>query len=457
MKVSNHRGRGVAVAVYDGRSWHLLAGADLEPSVPPVEGPADRLPQSLADSAVSLGAAGVLFLVSGDVHRIEGAIPSGMSLGKANEVIRSAIAEETGSETEGLVVAGKSFEWGGSRKPFTLAGRFDGDMVEDFRAVLADGGVAFAGIASLELAIMAAWTPRRDCAFAVIGNGQSFVLPATRGANSGPMAVSCGMRHFEMDPASWISRFLRGAAFIDKSRAVSVLVLTGPGGEVASAMREAGFADVSVEDRTLWLKDAARAALASRPNKLRGAGVPTANPWEPRRRFSNGWLVLAAVAVFALPVLFSVWSHAGSKAKIARCSRLSSQYLHVEASIKKAQGELDAARRALASEKAMQRAVVEMRRPLVAFIDVAYFFCRNSGESLVLDAIEQTGTRIEVCGTFSDPEDGVRLSEGLLEYARAKGLEIVKRETAPTDSGDHAFVNRFTVVLDCAKAGEMAK
>ena len=93
----------------------------------------------------------------------------------------------------------------------------------------------------------------------------------------------------------------------------------------------------------------------------------------------------------------------------------------------------------------------------MSFIDVAYFFCKWSGESLVLESIEQKGSQIEVRGTYSDPEDGVRLNDGMVEYAKEKNMEIVRNESVHDDGGESAFVNRFKVVVDCSNVGEARK
>ena len=490
MNMKNSRSRRDAVAIHDGLAWRLVVdGEEILPSAsdgrPPSGGwpsPAKRLPGELVDAAVANGCRSVSFLVSGDVHRIDGAIPSGASLERANAEMLAAIAEETGSDMEGSLVAGFTASWPGVRKPFTLAGLFDGDASADFRDALAEAGVRFGGIASLELAMLAAWRsrldgmsadcafwnacehsrPSRDASLVVVGYGNAFVVPAPRGLNTGPRSVPCGMRHFTADPASWSMRFQRSAAIAVTDAPLHVVVVGGeaylpPVGDadqdVVAALRRTGFANVVGENAETWMRAAAHAALAPRPNRLRGVSVPVANPWEPRRRFSNGWLVAAAVFVLAMPCLFRALCEKQCERECAALAAEQGKWRPLEERIKRSQKALADARARLAKEEATQRALLGMRRPLVAFVDVAYFFCKHSGDSLVLESIVQKGERIEASGTFSDPEDGVRLNSGILEYAKEKNIDIVKNETTHGDEAENTFETRFIISLDCSGVG----
>ena len=482
MSEKKNKGRWDAVAIYDGQEWRLLSGADLRENMVPIAGGVGKLPQTLVDQATASQSRSVRFLVSGDVHRIEGAIPSGASLAKANAEMRAAIAEATGVEDDGALVAGFTLIWPGVRKPFTLAAKFDADAAEDFHATLAEAGMRCAGFASLELALLAAWRdcvngrgtvlgdssgragarPSRDASLLIVGHGHGFLVPAQRGANPGPQTVPCGMRHHAMDAANWLARFQRAAATVAKEAPLHVIALSEHGSEIKSSsigttLREAGYANVIEENSDEWLRGAARAALMSRPNRLKGAAIPVANPWELKRRFSNFWLVLVATAILALPYLFRMFCEMQTRDECAALASRQAKYRPLEEKIKNAQKSLAAAKAQLADEDAAQKALVGMRRPLVSFIDVAYFFCKWSGESLVLEAIEQNGMQIEVRGTYSDPEDGVRLNDGMIEYAKEKNMEIVKNESTHEDGGESAFVNRFKIVVDCSKVGEARK
>ncbi|MBR4258886.1 MAG: hypothetical protein IKQ17_07640 [Kiritimatiellae bacterium] len=471
-----NRGKCRGVAIHDGQAWRLLSGDDMKERIAPIPGPADKLPQTLVDQAVSASCRSIRFLVSGDVHRMEGAIPGGMSLDGANDVIRESIGEATGVEANGLLVAGLSMTWGGVRKPFTLAGKFDGDMVEDFHAALAEAGVGCAGFASLEQAMLAVWKdsldgnltpfrdregrnmprPPRNASLVIVGAGQSFLVPGPRGANSGPQTVACGLRHFSADPSNWLARFQRAMGGIDREAPLRVVAMSGLRDGIVFTLVAAGYRNATGENADDWMAAAARVASLAKPNRTQGVSVPVVNPYEPRKKFSHGWLVAVALAILVLPAVFRWTSGRLADARCRRIAMASARYRPLEDKIKKAKKALAAAEREKANELAAQRERIAARRPLVSFIDVAYFFCKHSGESLTLESIEQRGDRIEVRGTFSDPEDGVRLNKGMLEYARQKNIEVEKNESVNEAGGDSSFVSRFAITLNCGNVGREA-
>lgn len=452
MSTKTTKGRADAVAVHDGQAWRLFWGRDLCEASAPTPAPVNRLPQSFVDVLVQAECRRVRFLVSGDVHRMEGAIPSGMSLDKANAVIRSSMAETTGVETDGLVVAGRSMSWGGVRKPFTLACGFDGDWVADVHATLSEAGLVCGGFASLELAMLATWKPARDASLVVVDMGTSFVVPAPRGANPGPQTIPCGLRHFQSDAANGLARFQRAAATIGKDAPLHLVVLGGA--DLAATFAAAGYVHVIAENGDGWLRAAVRAVLLAKPNRTQGVSIPVANPYEPRKRFSQGWIVAASLAILALPAAFRLASAWQTERNCRQLAAAAAPFRPLEKRIEQAKKALSSAEAEFAREQTAQRSRIAARRPLVAFVDVAYYFCKHAGSSLTLDAIEQNGNRIDVRGTFSDPEDGVALNRGLLDYARRKNMEVVKNEFVNESAGDAAFVNRFVISLDCARVGE---
>ncbi len=452
MNAKMSKGRAEAVAIHDGQAWRLFWSRDLREMSAPQPAPVNKLPSSFVDQIVQSKCRRVRFLISGDVHRLEGAIPNGMSLDKANAVIRASMAEATGVETDGLVVAGFSMSWGGVRKPFSLACGFDGDWVADVHATLAEAGIACGGFASLELAMLATWKPARDTSLVIVGVGTSFAVPAPRGANPGPQTIPCGTRHFLSDAANGLARFRRAAATLGKDAPLHLVVLGRE--SLAATFAAAGYVHVIEENGDDWLRTAARAVLRAKPNRIRGVSIPVANPYEPRKRFSHGWIVAASLAILALPAVFRQTCEWQTERECRRLRTASAPLRPLEKRIAKAKKARTAAEAEFAGEQAAQRTRIAVRRPLVAFLDVASYFCKHSGSSLTLDAIEQNGNRIDVRGTFADPEDGVALNRGLLDYARRKNIEVVKNEFINEAVGDAAFANRFVIVLDCARVGE---
>ena len=459
MKTKKSKGRYDAVAIHDGTEWRLVrvaSGGAAE--VAAFASAANRLPPEFVDKAVQEGVGSVRFLVSGEMHRIEGAIPSGASLAKANEQIRLAISETSGVDAEGSVVAGMTFRWPGVRKPFTLAGSVDAGFAEDVHAALAEAGIVCAGFASLEIAILAVWREKMSAraSFASVCSGQALVVPASRGANGGPQTAACGLRHFASDPDNWLTRFSRTVGAVGRDDPLHLLVW-GDDAAVASKLSEAGYSQIVVEKASDWLADIAKIALRSRSNRLANTPVPVANPYEPRKKFSHGWLVAAAVLVLLLPVGYRVLCEMSTESRCAALGREMARLKPAADKVIAAQRVLAAAKAELSAEKASESSRIAMRRPLMAFIDVAYFFCKYAGGSTVLRSLVQKDDRITVEGVFADPEDGVRLNKAVLAYAKEKGIEIVENVADAEMDEESSAANRFRLVFNCAKVGEIVK
>lgn len=452
---AKRRGRFDAVAVHDGAAWRLIRlESSTADEIARIESASNRIPSEVVEKASEAQVRSIRFLLSGEMYRIEGAIPGNASLARANEQMRLAIAEASGTDAEGCLVAGMTFRWPGVRKPFTLAGRIDGDFAEDVNAALSEAGIACAGFASLEIAVLAVWRARMSsrASLACVGVSQSLVVAPARGANGGPQTAACGLRHFAADAENWLVRFMRTLGPVGKGDPLRLLTW-GDGAALAARLASAGYSHVEVEDSAAWLADVAKAAAASRANRLANTPVPVANPYEPRKKFSSGWIAAAAAAILLLPSLYRVCC---TVAVDARCRALAEERRVLEpcaSEVRAAQKALASARAELSDEKASESARIAMRRPLVAFIDVSYFFCRHAGGSTVLDSIVQRGDRISAEGVFHDPEDGVRLNKAVLAYAKERGLEIVENVADAVADEESSGANRFRLVFDCSNVG----
>ncbi len=470
----NSKGRYDAVAVHDGQSWRLVVLNGTK--VQSFASPANRLPQEFVDAAVVSKVRRILFLVSGEVHVIDGAIPNSASMAKVVEQLRIAIAEATGVDADDALVAGMTTSWPGVRRPFTAASRFDAGLAEDFRATLSDAGIACAGCASLELAFLAVWRKKVSGrqSFVSLSSSHAFVVPAPRGTNPGPQTVACGLRHFAMDNANWLTRFQRSAAAVEKGNPLHLLVLDAQerassgqdprgGGsrscatEVSTSLKNAGYENIVEESPDSWLLDAAREAYAAKPNRCRNVSLPVVNPWEPHKKFSTFWLVAAAVVVLSLPLGYRTLCERLSSSRCSEIGREAAKLKPAADKARAAQRELAKAKADLSSEKAAGVARIDMRRPLVAFVDVAYFFCKYSGDSTVLTSIRQDGDRISANGFFTDPEDGVRLGKRIVKYAKDRHIQILENSVDRESAGAGASANYFTLVFDCSKVGKEMK
>lgn len=442
------------LAVHDGLAWRLCTPAG---EIGSVESTHERLPPELLSQMRSAGCRSVRFIVSGEVYVTEGAIPKGMGFTKACETIKSSIAEVSGAESEGLIVAGVSIPWPG-RRSNTYSGAFDGVSAGHFASLLEDERIVCMGFASLELALFAAWRERglKDCAFAVVGEGNSFIIPPRRGVRTMPHSIPCGSRHCAADPETWVARLRR--SFPESADCpFHVFVLCAESSPaIRTAMQNGGIREVVDESAGDLLHRALELARKAKANRVKPSCVPVANPYEPRRLFSCGWLIAAALGILMLPVACRVICERTADLEMSAISAESVRCLPLESRVLKARKYLEASRLALERENEMIDSRIAARRPLKAFIDVAYFFCRYVGRTTVLDSIRQNGESVEVSGFFSDPEDGVSMNERLLQYCKEKNIGIVKFESLRDSESENSFLYCFSVTFDCSQCGKEA-
>ena len=459
------KGRYDAAMVHDGSAWRLFVrrGESVEETARAAS-PSDRIPEVLMEKATEARVRSVRFLISGELYTADGLVLDGLSLSKAEAAMASAVSETAGVESDGMLFIGCSCIWPGVRKPFSLIARFDADAIETLKATLDGYGMACAGFGSLETAIFAVWRGRVSgkAALAAVGFGHTLVVPAPRGANTGPQTVQCGMRHFAMDEQNWLARFQRGAASIAKAGELRIVALPARaedvqstyGAAVCDTLRDSGYGNVVEENADEWIRTAAREALSARANRIKGVALPISNPYEPRKRFSNGWIVIAALAVLAVPAAFRIACDAATEAELMRIGRESAKYAPLESRVTKARASLESAKREYERETTSMAARIAERRPLVAFVEVAHFLCRSVGPTVMLESVEEKGLKIEVRGTFTDPEDGVELGKGLMEFSKAKGIEIVESVSKKDEGVDTGSLYRFSYALDCTMVGE---
>jgi len=185
--------------------------------------------------------------------------------------------------------------------------------------------------------------------------------------------------------------------------------------------------------------------------------VPVADPHEPHRRFSNFWLAACAALVLALPVAYRACATAATRSKVASIQRECVKYRAIDEKSRRASQALAAAKEAVESERALQAARTEARRPILAFFAVARFFCKNAGGSVALESISQSGSTITVVGTFSDPEDAVLMDGKLMSFTKGNGIRIADYDIDQPEDAEGSVATRFNIVIDCTKFGEAAK
>ncbi len=437
-----------AVLIHDGARW-LLPG---EPGRA-VAAPPDAPPPALL-AAVS-GHASLRFLLAGEVRRVDAALPPGARWAEAQALVAQEAADQTGADPATLLCAGQAY--GEGRAAALLAGVFPMGRAEALRAAAEGAGLRFGGVASLELACLAAWRGRPaagGAAVALVGQGGTLVAAPPPAA---PVPVAGGLRHAAADPAVWLARFTQGARFLDAAAPLRLVVFAEADPGLAGALRaQGGFADVAEAPCDALFAEAARLAAEARPNRLGGA-LPVANPWEPRKRFSHGWIVAPCAALLALPFLYGGAQDWLMAREEARYRAAAEAFLPLERAVKAAEAREGAARRALEGERAEQTALAARRRPLAAFVQTAYFFCRHAGPSVRLEALAERDGLVTARGVYADPEDGVRLNADLAAFAGREGLRVARTVVSEGKDAEGLPLSRFEIAVDGSRLGEAGR
>ncbi len=432
-----------AILIYDGARWHL-------PGQTPVAAAPDAPPPAWLDSLAQTHTA-VRFLLEGDISRLDLTLPPRTGWDEAQTIVAQEIADQTGADPASLTPAGQAY--GAGRESALLAALFPQDRLVALREATEAAGLRFAGAASLALACAAVWRGKDGKAretLLVVGAGQTLVVPP---APATPFPVAGGLRHAAMSAEAWLERFTHGARALGAESALRVLVAGEPTIDLATTLRDVGgFADARALSAEGLLAEAAACAAKARTNRL-GEAVPVANPWEPRKRFSHAWIVTPCLLILALPYLYTGLEHLKLRAAERRYQTKAAQFLPLERATEAAQKRKDAAQRALDTENATQQTLARRRLPLAAFVQVAYFFCKHAGPTVILTGLSERDGIVTATGTSSDQEDDLALSNALTAFAETEGLRIATSSKETTKDDEGLPLTRFVYTIDCTRMG----
>ena len=432
-----------AILIHDGAQWHL-------PGQKPVSAPLDAPPAEWLKDLAKTHAA-VRFLLVGDIRRQDVALPPRAKWAEAQTLVAQELADQTGGDSTAWVIAGRSY--GEGRGAAVIAGVFETGRLAALRDAAAEAGLRFAGVAALSLAVAAAWRaqPAAKQMLVIVGSGEALVVPP---APAAPQPVPAGLRHAAVSPEAWLERFSHGTRGVGADTPLRLLTLGGEAEPLVKILHEqGGFADVQALAAEPTLKAATALAASANANSLR-ADLPVANPWVPRKRFSNAWIVLPCIALLALPYLYSWHENRTLAAETARYQTEAAQYLPLEQSTDAAQKRKAAAQRAYDNERATQQTLAARRRPLAAFVQVAYFFCRNAEPSLVLDTLTEQGGIVTATGTYVDDDEGLRLRAALTVFAEAEGLRLANTKDEAGKDAEGLPIKHFSYTIDCTRMGD---
>lgn len=457
MNTTKHKLSRTAALIHDGQHWRLFAkraGSAAPEETIAVSAPATRIPEALLEKAVDDGIRRAAVLFSAPLHRADALDASSLPLAKAREAMAAAVAESAGLDEDDFLFAGATQTWPGVRKTFSLVAALPKAAMEECHAALEEAGIETISFSSLEYAIFAAWRKRVSAKtpFAAFWESGALAIPAPRGLNAGPQYIQCGLRHFDANKESSIARFRRAIGEDAEKKELHILSF---GQNISPLLQSAGFENTVEENPGDWFGMASAQALAAKPEKHKAGVLPAVNPYASGKRFSNAWIAAAAAAVLLAPAATLLAMERQTAARLKSLATEGAKYAPLERRIAQAESELAAAKREYNLAASSMSARLAERRALVAFVNVAHFFCKTAGNTVLLDSIVQQDDKIAVRGTYSDPEDGVRLGREIIAFAKEKNIAIVENSTKRAE--DSAFKNEFAIILDCSKVGRVAK
>ncbi|MEM6499184.1 MAG: hypothetical protein AAF709_20980, partial [Pseudomonadota bacterium] len=291
------------------------------------------------------------------------------------------------------------------------------------------------GVGSLELACAVCWIAHHDRdkeSLVLFGRDHGFVLPARSLPDQpGPVGLSGGLRQLERDPEAWQTRFIRGNRFLMKGESLSVFGLGGDLKGVAALLES--IEELAKPQYPKWehlLEGAAGQAALGQANQF-SAPVPIRNPHVLRKRFNHAFIVVPCLLILIQPLLLIAGIKGMYHLTVRNFEKTAAKYAPLEARIEDAEKKRQQAQARYSSALALQQNLADRRKPMFAFIHLAYFFSKYAGDTVRLDSICDTGEGvIEVRGIYTDPEEGLTLKAELNTFASDKDLRIVRNKVA---------------------------
>ncbi len=382
----------------------------------------------------------VRILLSGEVHRLETSMPSKLTFDEVNTLLANEIAELSATDHSGLLCAGTGGEAFGVCGRCMFTGCFERTQVDRFFRQITSGGFVFDGIGLLELACLARWNTISDLereTLVLFGEESSFVFPARNiPGNPGPMSVSGGIRHALRDFETWALRFQRSCRFLEKAGFVSALLLGGSPDKMRSLLQgAAGLPELTFPDAAALLENVARMAAGVRVNS-RKASVPMVNPHVPRKRFHHAYIAAPCLLILLAPLVCSLATDTRFKHQMKSIQKKTAHYLPLEKEIKAATRKKKRTQKKVETLTASQRFLADRRKPLFAFIHMAYFFSKYAGDTVRIESIADTGGEIQVKGIYIDPEDGQHLNKELEAFVEEQGFRVIHNKMSEQENGE---------------------
>jgi hypothetical protein len=165
----------------------------------------------------------------------------------------------------------------------------------------------------------------------------------------------------------------------------------------------------------------------------------------PRKLFSHLFIIVPVLITLLVPFLYWGAAEYSFSQKMRKLDQTIAQYIPLEKSLNKAKQERKKIQAVMAGVRAEKAALLARRRPLHAFIHMAYFFSKFGGHIVKLNYLGDTGRQsLRIKGVYIDPERRVEMKSRLDEFVKTKQLKIVQDNF----SGEFDRHGKYVLVLD---------
>ncbi|MCB1093572.1 MAG: hypothetical protein KDL87_18685, partial [Verrucomicrobiae bacterium] len=233
-----------------------------------------------------------------------------------------------------------------------------------------------------------------------------------------------------------------------KAKSVSVFALGADPGDVAPVLE--GIEELPKPDYPeldTLLEGAARQAAIGQANHF-GSPVPIRNPHVLRKRFSHAFIIVPCLLALMLPLLVFGVTKLNYHLAEKKYQKVVAQYGPLEKRIEDAEKKRQQAQGRFDQAVALQQQLADRRKPLFAFIHLAYFFSKYAGNSVRLESLTDNGQEIDVRGVYTDPEDGLTLKDELNDFAADKNLSIVRDRVEEVQTPEGRVVLQLELGVD---------
>ena len=437
------------VLYFDGLSWYGVVYSSHSYVHWPGSSQDESVPDELMEWLKGNGVKHVRLLLSTEVQLLDFAVPEKMGYEETAMLLSNELSIITGEDSEDIICSAVSSLNLGMKDHYLLVGSFHKSTVDGFRRKLEEAGFLFDGIGCLELSFFAYCSNKYNInydSFIVFGESHSFALPGNQHLKRvGPMSLPGGRRNAELDYSGWLLKVEKRLRNLNECSAVYCLIVNPESRALQNGLEELLSEDsVTLVDYTDIREKLSHLSTHTKVNCF-SSPLSIVNDKVPRKLFSHLFIIVPVLITLLVPFLYWGAAEYSFSQKMRKLDQTIAQYIPLEKSLNKAKQERKKIQAVMAGVRAEKAALLARRRPLHAFIHMAYFFSKFGGHIVKLNYLGDTGRQsLRIKGVYIDPERRVEMKSRLDEFVKTKQLKIVQDNF----SGEFDRHGKYVLVLD---------